>query len=244
LCKGAFKVDGINTLLAQRQSLTNKDENFLDFSLNLSDVKNFTPVKMHLRLYQERARGKDGQPPPELELNEVLAKLFKSCRYTAEPGEFTPQSWESLPWKPFMTNQNDVVVQFGALKKPYALLKHYPKLSAPVLPFPATDSFRSLHEARIKLAYAANGEFVEDKIRLQNLCNAMHKVVIWQVGSTNVAVAAIKVGNFVGLDPKSQVPIRLANGQKVELEWTSPKSQHMQEARAFCVHSRLLHGRL
>jgi hypothetical protein len=95
------------------------------------------------------------------------------------------------------------------------------------------DSFRSPHEARIKLAYAANGEFVEDKIRLQNFCNAMHKIVIWQVGSTNVAVAAIKFGNFVGLDPKSQVPIRLVNGQKVELEWTCPKSQHMQEARGY-----------
>jgi hypothetical protein len=42
LCKGAFKVDGINTLLAQRQSLTNKHQKFLGFFLKLTDVKNFS----------------------------------------------------------------------------------------------------------------------------------------------------------------------------------------------------------
>jgi hypothetical protein len=227
-CHGAFIFDGMRDFMQHRDSFSSQDKKLVDFFYKMT-MDDFKTCKVHLKLHQRREEQNQGRQEPPLCLNPTLAKIFSSCKYTVEDGSFYSRAWDVPPWKAFMTAQNYIYVDAGGSTSPHKLLKN--TVPAPMMPFKAVDSFRSIEEARIKLAYGTKYEYWEDRIQLELLCDVEHEFSVWREGPT--AVAVLKFGDFQRLSADSERAFRVANGTRVELTWTCSSSQDVQEAQGF-----------
>lgn len=96
----------------------------------------------------------------------------------------------------------------------------------------------NVHEATVKVAYAADLEYRLSLIHLHRVGSAEHTITIFQASESNFLLGAVKFGQFEGtLSPQELAGTLaiIADGTKYEVSFVDPESKGRFKLKAMTV---------
>lgn len=116
--------------------------------------------------------------------------------------------------------------ELGRMRRPWDMLAKPPR--HPMVPLPSSDTFRTIKEAAVELAYSATTLFAEEAEALKLWSSVSHRGVLFQWGK--FVVVGMRFANFPRLGSKfDSVQYRLPKDMSTQLEFKIPgesKNEH------------------